>query len=343
MFRRILVLVLVLCLVGTVNVFAEEDKNLEVEVNGKALEMPAKIMEGELFLPLRAVSEGLGFDVQWFGSKQEITMNTSERDIHINLSEIKATYNKHEAYINGGYRTLDGRTYLRQDFYLDILGLKVMWDKAAGKVVLESVEENGIVINTVKKSAETDTLLINIQYPELKGLDTAEVESRLNSSFAKLAEDAVNRGNIVEKDILPEQTANGIKAEVYFNYQVKYNRNGLLSIVFYDYLYSGGAHGLTIQSSYSFDLKTGKEYGLKDFYEDGTDYVSIVSSQVKEQMEEREMTDYLTPFEAIMADQAYYLSNKGLVIYFQAYEYYPYAAGIPEFTLNYPLQWVDKL
>lgn len=44
MYKKILIMVLVLCLIGSLNVSAE-DKKIEIEVNGKALEMPGKIME----------------------------------------------------------------------------------------------------------------------------------------------------------------------------------------------------------------------------------------------------------------------------------------------------------
>ena len=48
------------------------------------------------------------------------------------------------------------------------------------------------------------------------------------------------------------------------------------------------------------------------------------------------MLGFLFPFEAIRADQDFYLSNNELVVYFQAYEYTPYAAGIPEFAAGFP-------
>lgn len=337
MLKKILILVLALmmCIAGTVNTFAAEDKALAIEVNGKAVEMSAMVLEGELFLPLRAVSEELGYDVQWSGEKQEIKVSKAERSINLNLSDYKIMANDHEAYITVGYRLVDDRTYLSQDFFSDNLGLKVVWDKVDNKVTLQEVEENPIVINTKKEVSETDTLKLTLQYPELKGLDNAKVQDKLNALFARLAKEARDRGYEIEKDILQEQIANGIKAEVYFNYQVKYNQKGLLSIVFLDYQYSGGAHGITVQSSYTFDLKTGTEYEIKDFFKDGSDYISMINSEVKKQMEERGMTVLLTPFNSIKADQDFYLSNNAIVVYFQAYEYLPYVYGIPEFAVDF--------
>jgi inhibitor of cysteine peptidase len=112
-------------------------------------------------------------------------------------------------------------------------------------------------------------------------LNNAEVQGKLNSLFARLAAEAKNRGYENEKDLVQAQIENHIKAEVYFNYEVKYNQKGMLSIVFMDYQYSGGAHGITVQSSYTFDLETGTEYEIKDLFKDGSDYVSMISNEVK--------------------------------------------------------------
>lgn len=332
--RKIIVFAMVICLLGTINIFAEENQ-VGIVVDGKAAASPAKLIEGQLYLPLRAVTEALGFEVQWLGAKHQILLSSEGRNITIDLKEAKVTDNGHETYMRSGSRILDGRTYLGQDFYADVLDLKVTWDKAGSKVIIERVAKNDIVINNLKKFSESATLKITAQYPELKGLESTEVEKQLNSFFAKLVEAAIEEGKEAEKNIIPEQTAAGIKAEVYFTYDVKYNSNGYLSIVFQDYIYSGGAHGLTVQSSHTYDLKTGKEYAIKDLFKSGTDYVSIISAEVKKQMQEGDMSYTLTPFEAIKPDQGYYLSNSGLVIYFQQYEYYPYAMGIPEFTIDY--------
>ena len=223
-----------------------------------------------------------------------------------------------------------------------ILALALLMCLAGTGYVLAA--DDAFVINTKREDSETDTLKITIQYPELVGLDNAVVQDKLNSLFAELASDAKNRAKEAEKNIIPEQIAWGIKAECYFTYEVKYNHQDLLSIVFSDYQYGGGAHGLTIQSSYTFDLKTGTEYKLKDLFKAGSDYVSLISSEVKKQMEERDMTEFLLyPFHSIKTDQDFYLSDNAVTVYFQAYEYLAYAYGIPEFTVEFSIleEWLN--
>ncbi|HYE12562.1 MAG TPA: copper amine oxidase N-terminal domain-containing protein, partial [Patescibacteria group bacterium] len=140
MLKKILILVLALAIsmTGAINAFAAEDKKTDIEMSGKTIELSAKVWDGELFLPLRVISEELGYDVQWFGEKKEIKVSKEDKSINLSLSDSQAAVNGHEAYIPGGYRLVNDRTYLRQDFFSDNLKLKVSQDKVNNKIALEA-------------------------------------------------------------------------------------------------------------------------------------------------------------------------------------------------------------
>jgi len=128
--------------------------------------------------------------------------------------------------------------------------------------------------------------------------------------------------------------------ETYFDYKLKYNQNGLLSIVFTNYQYTGGAHGLAIESSHTLNLETGEEFRPKDLMESAAGYISFISDFVRKEIDTRIKAGSLmeigdSPFETIDENQDFYMSNKAVVIYFQEYEYFPYAAGIQEFSIDY--------
>lgn len=91
---------------------------------------------------------------------------------------------------------------------------------------------------------------------------------------------------------------------------------------------------MTVQSSHTFNLKTGQVYTLKDLF-DGDDYVAIINREIKKQIREKRLAEALfEPFQSIKANQDFYLTNNALVVYFQLYEYFPYAFGIPEFKIS---------
>lgn len=333
-------LAVIIFMMGTISSFAAKD-DIQITVNDEKIEAQAKVIEGELFLPLRSVSEKLGFSVQWISKKQEIKVSNSQKIMHISLSDGEINIKEHESFIGGQWQVIDGgKTYFKQSFFNDKFGLKVEWDKSKNEVKLQEVKENPVIIETKKEASETKTFKLALQYPEIKGLNDADVQKKLNSLFENLATNAKNKGQETEK-VLSKEASHNVKAETYFNYQVKYNSNNILSIVFLDYQYTGGAHGSTLQTSYTFDLATGTEYELKDLFKEGSDYVSVINSEVKKGFVEMGMTELLSPFNSIKNDQSFYLSNNAVVVYFQEYEYLPYACGIPEFDMAYTL--VGKL
>lgn len=328
---------IMLCLLLGTAVFASELQGLAIQMEGKSIKGQAAVIENVVYLPLRPVSNELGFKVTWLGKEKKILLDKAGDTIEISLEDFRVSANEHKSYIGDIYRNVDGAAYLSKTFFEDVLGLKVVQTESG--VLVQGVEKNPIIIKTIQEASETEELILDLQYPQIQGLANAQVQEELNSFFKAKAEDARSQGLRNAED-LREFRASGYgspnKCGTYFDYAIKYNQKGILSVVFYDYQYSGGAHGLTVQSSAAFDLSTGKEYRLEDLFVEGTDHVSILSGEVIRLMKEEGIwDDLLSPFEAISPDQNFYFSNDSLVVYFQAYEYMPYAYGIPEFEIDY--------
>lgn len=118
-------------------------------------------------------------------------------------------------------------------------------------------------------------------------------------------------------------------------YEIKLNGKGLLSLTLDNFTYAeGAAHGLTLRKSLTADLESGKIYALEDFFLKGSDYRGVLSEEIKQQIRERDIP-LTTPFERIGPNPDFYLTEKGLVLYFQQYEYTPYVWGFPEFLIPY--------
>ena len=64
-------------------------------------------------------------------------------------------------------------------------------------------------------------------------------------------------------------------------YEIKNNQRGILSLNLIVYSFTGGAHGMTIIKSLTFDTATGKQYTLKELFKDGSDYVKQLSAIIK--------------------------------------------------------------
>lgn len=345
MLKKVFVMSLAILLIaGTaidcVPALAQDSDNPAVVMDGESIGDTGIVSEDALLLPLRSLSEKTGFDLAWMGKEKQISMTREGKNILLKIGDVEVTVDDHTYQVSEAPVLNGGKTYVPVDFASENMGLQVKWKKSAGTVEIKKVSENPITIKTKKIVEKTKTLDMNIQYPEVQGLGNQEIQNNINSAFEKMALNAKEQGHENEealkgdKDLL--QMRPDLFYEEYLNYAVKYNSDNKLSVTFRDYSYTGGAHGMTVQTACTFDLATGKQYELKDFFKENADYVSAINKEIKSQISERDWdTLLLEPFETIKPDQGFYLANGSLVIYFPLYELVPYAAGIPEFPIEF--------
>lgn len=326
----IIIIIMMFC-AGTAAAYADTDKSCSVKLNGTKLNAAGYDSEGTIYLPLRAIGESLGYQISWSAADHTVHMTKGTEKKSLNLDTYMISEGDHDYY--GDFKKYDGRVYLSGDFFSDSLGLKVTED-STGKLITVSNggAKNNITIETVKDISKGEKIDITLYYPKLSGLANQKVQDTLNELFKKEANDAKQMGLAGLADF---PTGYDTHYQTYFDYRVKYNSNNMLSVVFTNYQFTGGAHGSTLQTSSTFDLATGKEFAMKDLFNTGSDYGAVFNKQIKSDIKARDLYE-LTTFSAIATDQAYYLDSTGVTVYFQQYEYFPYAAGIQTFCIDYP-------
>ena len=321
-------------------VFAESDDPL-LSVEGKPLDSEVFVENGALKLPLEPITAALGYSIETSGQDQLIITATDQNTITIDLSKVKVTNKNHDYYLNEIPTVTNGMHYFNADFFSDTMGLRVYWDQSKNSVQLSKNKRNTIEIQTIKNSFETDILKATIQYPAVEGLENQDVQEKINHEFKQLADQSIQEGEKNAKELadsakdfpdMPRQ------CETYFNYLIKYNQNGLLSLIFLNYQFAGGAHGGTIQTAFTFDLESGKQFKLQDFFIEDADYLTIFNDQIQKHLSQRGLLSLLfEPFKGMNLDQPFYLSNNGFVVFYQQYEILPYSAGIQEFQVDFNL------
>ncbi|MBP9762525.1 DUF3298 and DUF4163 domain-containing protein [Patescibacteria group bacterium] len=135
------------------------------------------------------------------------------------------------------------------------------------------------------------------------------------------------------------------------------NERGLLSLVFFTYFYTGGAHPNSFSRSQTFDLTTGKELRLQDLVRPDRletwiqrEEQALLKTEYGEGLFEKEQAEQIAAGtlkgSAASSTAAYqtldqwYLSGNELVRFYQPYEIAPYAAGPPAVELPFAL-WRD--
>lgn len=115
-------------------------------------------------------------------------------------------------------------------------------------------------------------------------------------------------------------------------YTVHFNGDNLFSVEQQGYIYTGGAHGMTLFNAAAFDLATGKQLTLADLFINGSDYLARINKEVAVQVAD-ESRMFFGPVEVKDGDLFYFNENGDLVIAYEPYEVAPYAAGIVRFTI----------
>lgn len=122
------------------------------------------------------------------------------------------------------------------------------------------------------------------------------------------------------------------------SYEIPTHNEDLLSIVFYHYEFTGGAHGNTYLQTMTFDLAAETELTLADLFDDGTIPLDDISDYVATTLEDRLGADATFP-EGYTADeinfQFWTVAEDGVTFYFPPYQVAPYAAGVQTVTIPY--------
>jgi hypothetical protein len=164
-----------------------------------------------------------------------------------------------------------------------------------------------------------------VQYPLLVGLKNREVQTYLNEEIKKLVH-----------ELMQEQMTEGLELqEMTGKFDIKVNKNYIVSLVFTNYAYwKGAAHGLTLQKSITMNVDDGTIYELKDLFKSNSYYKTKLTTIIKKQIKNLDIP-IINPFKSVKDSDDFYLTDQALIMYYPIYEYTPYYVNIPEFTIPY--------
>jgi len=129
--------------------------------------------------------------------------------------------------------------------------------------------------------------------------------------------------------------------DIVLSCNITYNQDNLVSLYYDQYEFTGGAHGNTIRTSQTWDLSVGRMLNLVYFFRFNPNYfvldnIKNINNQIAEQLKSNP-GQYFDNYCELVIDnfkqENYYLTNNGIVIYYQQYDIAPYSSGIPEFLI----------
>ncbi|MDR0906311.1 MAG: DUF3298 domain-containing protein [Oscillospiraceae bacterium] len=326
---------------------------LPVTVNGFALKGATALVDysGEYpgaYIPLRAVSESLGYKVDWIAATNTATLSDGDFKVELSLSNGVFTVSN-GLYGNMGLFVLDGRTYVKTSFF-EAVGLKSLVkteysyaDDANFIAVYVDRAKSGIAALTFYYNVRVDdddhAVTANLAVPQFSELKDKVFQTALNKEFSDRLDAAREETLAAHKEI--EDFAASEGAAYSYSSDLGYTvteDDGFLTLTLDGYVYSGGAHGLPLRDTYVISLAESKRYALKDLFKNGADYEKLLIAELnKLRAADSEKYEAVDKIDAdnfkYLGGYGFYLTDDALVIYFQPYEVGPYAAGFVDFEV----------
>lgn len=210
---------------------------------------------------------------------------------------------------------------------------------------------NKIKMNSVEKELYYQGEVIvryRIEYPEIitsyykDGMQIFNKENR--KSALELKEYAESELYEQAKQTYEFNKKNGYPIMVYElvrECNIIYNQNQLISLYCDEYIFEGGAHGNTLRKSQNWDLKIAQEIPLQAFSKGNPYYLIDILKQINNQIAEQienGVGSYFPEYCQLVLEtfnlENYYLTPKGIVIFFQQYDIAPYSSGILTFLVK---------
>lgn len=122
--------------------------------------------------------------------------------------------------------------------------------------------------------------------------------------------------------------------------RILHNEKEVLSIEFYDYGFTGGAHGLSLTNFHVFDLKDGHLVTLEEVFRDDytNDLRDIINSAARKKyhlQRNQPMTDAGFFVEYLDPTPNFYITKDGMGFFYNQYEVAPFALGPIEIFVSY--------
>ena len=115
---------------------------ITIKIDGELLhtDVPPVIIDGRTMVPLRAIFEALGIDVEWIAETRTIIGTTEDTRIELTVDSTAALVNGEEVTLDVPATIMDGRTLVPVRFIAESTGQDVDWEARTRTVLITTIE-----------------------------------------------------------------------------------------------------------------------------------------------------------------------------------------------------------
>ncbi|WP_025690088.1 PdaC/SigV domain-containing protein [Paenibacillus zanthoxyli] len=303
---------------------------ITLKSNGTVTPQQGIYREGRVWIPITFLKNVLGMPITYNKAENTYTIGQGVRQSKLMVSDYGISLAVNGYYISEYEgRNFNNHFYVPFGLLSDYLGYRGDFNASSGRLNIMNRPLNALTVMTETYAKETDGAAIKLDYPQILGLASASAQQSINDTLKKTAMSfAADAGQAIA-----EKNEQDRPYEFDSNYVVTYNQNGVLSLVMSQYGYTGGAHGMTLRQAFTFSLKDGKRLLLGDLFGANPNYKKLLNEKIGKQL--KADAGYFGGFNGLNTEKYFYLKDGRVVLFFQLYEYTPYAEGFPEFTFTF--------
>ena len=107
-----------------------EESNISLQINGSEIsaEVPPTIIDGRTMVPVRAIFEAVGANIDFDAETKTITAKKGDATVNMTVGTKVATVNSKEVQLDAPVVIVNGRTLAPARFVAETFGYTVQWD-----------------------------------------------------------------------------------------------------------------------------------------------------------------------------------------------------------------------
>ena len=107
-----------------------EESNISLQINGSEIsaEVPPTIIDGRTMVPVRAIFEAVGANIDFDAETKTITAKKGETTVNMTVGANAVTVNNKEVQLDAPAVIVNGRTLAPARFVAETFGYTVQWD-----------------------------------------------------------------------------------------------------------------------------------------------------------------------------------------------------------------------
>lgn len=203
---------------------------------------------------------------------------------------------------------------------------------------------NTLYIQYVEDIGQNKYFYYDLKYPAIYNVKNGYFQ--VNENILKNLNETINssvysfkEGVLEEEEQINADNTNGnqskVNYKVYSDYDITFNKNHVLSLILNLTALDNNNPQYNDLYNYNIDLSTGKQLLLKDVFRPGVDYSKLVSDFINFKINQNPAAYFPNTTVNIPEDQAFYITDNGIVIYFGLDEISPASNGIPKFLMDF--------